>query len=137
MASRDAQEGNHRQLSIMIPAILVFLGGGLGSLCRYFIAIILPFNTFPKGTLTANVLSCLVLGVLIGFYSKEIINEHQRLFFMTGFCGGFSTFSTFSGELLQLYQSGHPLIALSYGLISIATGVIALIFGIYLSKVVY
>jgi CrcB protein len=118
----------------MISALLVFLGGGLGSLCRYLLAIVLPFDSFPKGTLAANLLSCLILGILIGLYSKQILNDYQRVFLMTGFCGGFSTFSTYNGEILQLYQSGHPLMAASYALLSVFIGIAAIIGGIYLSK---
>lgn len=118
----------------MIPALLVFIGGGLGSLCRYLLAVVLPFNSFPKGTFVANLLSCLILGLLIGLYSKQILNDYQRIFLMTGFCGGFSTFSTYNGEILQLYQTGHPLLAASYAVISVLIGIAAIIGGIYLSK---
>jgi len=88
--------------------VWVFLGGGLGSLCRYSIARLLaPWQAiFPYATLTANALSCIVLGAFVALALKSQISEPVKLFAMVGFCGGFSTYSTFTNETWQLLEGG-------------------------------
>ncbi|MCB0569306.1 MAG: fluoride efflux transporter CrcB [Phaeodactylibacter sp.] len=98
----------------MIPYVLVFLGGGLGSICRYGIAHLMSTWRlhFPLATLTANVVSCLLLGILAGLSLRELMPEHYKYLLMVGFCGGFSTFSTFTNENFALFQSGHAGLAM-------------------------
>lgn len=100
----------------MNTILAVFIGGGLGSLARFGIGRAIAFFTassFPLGTLLANVLSCLVLATALGFFSEKIFsNPALRFFILTGFCGGFSTFSTFSHETLGLLRSGNFLFAI-------------------------
>lgn len=91
--------------------VLVFLGGGLGSVVRYGIARALPATSgFPWATFTANSLSGLVLGAVLGILlaSPAPGGDRWRLLLVTGFCGGFSTFSTFSNDGLAMLQSGQP-----------------------------
>ncbi|MFT5764543.1 MAG: CrcB protein [Saprospiraceae bacterium] len=87
---------------------MVFIGGGLGSICRY--SIVRWTNSFegafPLATFIANALSCIVLGMLVGYFLKNGMEQNIRLLLVTGFCGGFSTFSTFSYETFDLFQSG-------------------------------
>jgi len=92
-----------------MPFVFVFLGGGFGSLCRYGIARLMePWETaFPYATLTANALSCIVLGVLIALAIKSELSESVKLFAVVGFCGGFSTYSTFTKETWQLIEGGN------------------------------
>ncbi|MFK8102185.1 MAG: fluoride efflux transporter CrcB [Saprospiraceae bacterium] len=99
----------------MYNYLLVFLGGGLGSICRFGIAQFLkPYAfIFPFATFLANALSCLVLGVLVGISLKAEVGNLHKLLLTTGFCGGFSTFSTFSNETLQLFQTGQTSHALA------------------------
>ncbi|MGD1846449.1 MAG: fluoride efflux transporter CrcB [Salibacteraceae bacterium] len=94
----------------------IFIGGGLGSLARYGVSVLtLQFfqGTFPLGTLLANFLSCLILGIgLWAGYHKLAGYAWVQPLLLVGFCGGFSTFSTFSNETLGLFRSGHSLLAL-------------------------
>jgi len=114
----------------MYNFILVFAGGGLGSLCRYGISrLMLTFTpNFPTGTLIANILSCILLGYLFGVAIKAGISDPAKLLWMTGFCGGFSTFSTFSLETFALLESGQ----IGYGLLNIAGSILVCLGCIYL-----
>lgn len=89
--------------------LYVFIGGGLGSVVRYLISIgVGSENDFPWATMIANVLSSLVLGIVIGLlHTSGTLDDKMRLMWVVGFCGGFSTFSTFSLENLHLLQSQH------------------------------
>ncbi|OAV43024.1 fluoride efflux transporter CrcB [Lewinella sp. 4G2] len=114
-----------------MPWLLVFLGGGLGSLCRYAISRLLPLAELAEGdipwaTLLANALACLLLGVLLALLAKEQLPKELSFLLVTGFCGGFSTFSTFSAELLSLLEAGHYGAALTYAAISLFTGLVAI-----------
>lgn len=91
--------------------LLVGLGGGLGSIARYLTS--LGIHRFwgrdlPLGTLTVNVLGCLIIGILSGLMiSRQAITPEFRLFFMVGVLGGFTTFSTFGYESVQLMIDGQ------------------------------
>jgi CrcB protein len=101
--------------------VLVFLGGGFGSLVRYGIS--LTINNlnikFPLATLMSNVVACFLIGAITAAATKGNLTDAQRLLLATGFCGGFSTFSTFSNETLQLAQNGQLLSALGNILLSL------------------
>lgn len=114
----------------MFNLLLIFLGGGLGSICRYAIGQNLTTeSSFPVATLVVNILACLVLGVLLGFQLKANLQQNHSLLLMTGFCGGFSTFSSFSGESLKLFQNNQASIALLYIGASIILGLLAVYIG--------
>lgn len=113
--------------------IYIFLGSGLGGITRYGISRLLPTSAFPMGTLTANILACLILGMITGYASgKELISENTRLFWTAGFCGGFSTFSTFSNETLSLMKTGNSGLAIFYIVASLVTCLLATYGGIML-----
>lgn len=109
----------------------VFFGGGLGALCRYGIAQVAskPNNGFPIGTFLANVISCIILGFLMSFLVDQEQGTRMRLLWMTGFCGGFSTFSTFSAENFELIQQGNYAMAFIYMLASFAVCVLCIFLG--------
>ncbi len=94
-------------------ALLVFLGGGLGSVVRFGISLLIRnFGwTFPLATLISNVTASFIIGVLTALTLKGILSDEQKMLWATGFCGGFSTFSTFSNETVHLFQSGNALTA--------------------------
>lgn len=121
----------------MLNFLMVFVGGGLGSLCRYGIGLWLPSSSeqaFPWATLVANISACIALGFLVGWMAKHPIQNHYKLLIGTGFCGGFSTFSTFSKETLALFQAQASLIAVLYLAISLFLGVLAIATGVWLSR---
>ena len=110
---------------------MVFVGGGLGSLARYGLARLLPAPELAAGempwpTLLANFLACLLLGCLLGYVSREALSRPLQLLLMTGFCGGFSTFSTFAGEAWLLGEEGFGGIAFAYVGLSLLLGIGAL-----------
>lgn len=102
----------------MKEALAIFIGGGLGSLARFGIGKWINQSVaspFPFGTLSVNMLACLVLGIIIGLAeTKQLLSPANRLFWAVGFCGGFSTFSTFSAETLYLFQKNQSSSALLY-----------------------
>ncbi|RMG56750.1 MAG: fluoride efflux transporter CrcB [Bacteroidetes bacterium] len=102
--------------------LAVFLGGGAGSLVRYGIArwVGPTPSGFPTATLLANLLACVVMGLAIHLFSRTLqLPESYRLMILVGFCGGFSTFSSFSLDTLTLLQKGEGLLAGLYVSLSV------------------
>jgi len=107
--------------------LYIFLGGGLGSVARFGLGKLagsLMVTSFPVGTLLANVLACLFLALLVvGINPQQEGNSWVQPLLIVGFCGGFSTFSTFSNETFQLLDQGNTFLAILNILISVAVGV--------------
>jgi len=96
--------------------LAVSIGGVLGCLLRWVLAMVLNryFPTLPPGTLAANLIGCYIIGVAVAFFATYPgLPPEWRLFFTTGFCGGLTTFSTFSLEMVTLLQTGRMLWAFS------------------------
>jgi CrcB protein len=111
--------------------LLIFLGGGLGSLARFGISMGVkqfPATTFPIATLLTNVLSCLVIGIALFFFASKLQDKNLYLFIVIGFCGGFSTFSTFSLETLELFRRGHVMIGAANVVVSVTLCILILAF---------
>jgi CrcB protein len=92
------------------------VGGMLGCLLRWCLAMFLNryFPTIPPGTLASNLIGCYIIGIAIAFFTTyPAFAPEWRLFITTGFCGGLTTFSTFSAEIVMLLQSGRTLWALA------------------------
>ena len=122
----------------MKQILLVFFGGGIGSILRFTISKAYNnyFQNFFLGTLLVNVLGCLVIGFVIGLSLKNnYLTQNQTLLLTTGFCGGFTTFSTFAFENNSFLKSGDLFYFSFYTLTSIVLGIAAVIFGLWLSKI--
>jgi CrcB protein len=122
----------------MQSLVVVFLGGGLGSVVRYSLGRwinTLHHQTFPWGTLVVNIIACFLLGLAVGLADhKQLFNPLTRLFWTIGFCGGFSTFSTFSHETLTLLQQGLTFQVLAYISLSLMLCVALTFIGIYIAQ---
>ncbi|GAB3733790.1 fluoride efflux transporter CrcB [Spirosoma lituiforme] len=96
---------------LMHPYMLVFLGGGLGSVLRYALGRLIPATLmnapFPTAILCVNLVASFVLGVIVGWATGRSAGEEARLLIGVGFCGGLSTFSSFSNDTIVLIQHGR------------------------------
>lgn len=121
----------------MKQVLLVFLGGGLGSVLRFIIGKYLnsPANGIPYGTFAANILGSLLIGIILGLAAKNnALNQSQTLLLATGFCGGFTTFSTFAYENHVFLKAGDFTSFAIYTIASFVIGFLAVFFGMFIVK---
>ncbi len=114
------------------------IGGGSGAVLRYLASELtskyFPKN-FPLATLLVNLAGCFVMGILMGLFLKNnVTNADAKLLLVTGFCGGFTTFSAFAYENLRLIQANNWSVAIIYTLISICAGLVFVWLGLLLTK---
>ena len=122
----------------MQAILLIFIGGGIGSLLRYglsrFVAGMV-ISAFPYGTFIVNMIGCFLIGFIV-FYTERYGSQAQpwRLFLVTGLCGGFTTFSSFSLENSQLITDHRVFLFLLYAGGSVLLGLLATYFGILAAR---
>jgi CrcB protein len=117
--------------------LLVFIGGGVGSSLRYILGKYLNSTQtgIPWGTFTANILGSLLIGIILGLAAKnDTLSQSQTLLLATGFCGGFTTFSTFAYENHVFLKAGDFTNFALYTIGSFIVGFLAVFLGMFLVK---
>ena len=116
--------------------LVVFLGGGLGSIARYALGKwFLPLGSgFPVGTFLVNVTGAFFLGFLFSWFQKNQLHCSVYLLLAVGFCGGFTTFSTFSLELMELWRSKQEFMMVLYLAMSLIFGFLFCVGGFILGN---
>lgn len=120
---------------------LIFIGGGIGSLCRYLLSRYITFNFFTAypflGTFLVNITGCLLIGFFVFYFTEGRFGAASlpwRLFLVTGLCGGYTTFSSFSFENIVLIENRQILTFLAYTFASLAVGFLATYAGILMAR---
>lgn len=111
--------------------ILVALGGALGAVCRFLISR-LADTSFPWGTLAVNLLGSFLIGLFVGFVNRGLLSPELKVLLVTGFCGAFTTFSTFANEAFTMLKMGDALCMAIYVGLSVALGIVAVYVGLRL-----
>jgi CrcB protein len=117
--------------------LLAGAGSFIGGSARFFISALLPTkdpSAFPYATCIVNLLGCLFIGILFGFFEKMNISESWKIFLMVGILGGFTTFSAFSLELMNLLRHGNWIGGCIYISTSVFLGLLATYSGFYLAN---
>lgn len=121
----------------MKQILLIFLGGGIGSVLRFIIGKHLnnPESGIPYGTFATNILGSLLIGFILGLAAKNgTLSSNQTLFLATGLCGGFTTFSAFAHENYVFLKSGDFISFALYTIASFVIGFLAVFFGMYVVR---
>ena len=123
----------------ILSVILVGLGGLIGSVLRYLIAVLYsrhsPSTAIPYGTLTVNIVGCLVIGIVYGLSERfHLLTPNWRLFLATGICGGFTTFSSFAYENVTMLQQSNYIGFAVYSISSFVLCLLAAFAGISIIK---
>src|SRR5574344_2195066 len=122
--------------TFMIVGIGSFFGGG----CRFLLSKVVQNMieySFPLGTMVVNILGCFLIGLFYGLFDRGgLMNPDFKMFLTVGFCGGFTTFSTFMNENFQLLKDGNFFYVALYVSISLFVGLLALYFGHLIIKMI-
>jgi len=121
----------------MKSVLIVFLGGGLGSIFRYFINLLIkdPEGHFPVNTFLINMIGSFLIGIIFGYLNENnYINNNVILFLVIGFCGGLTTFSSFTYDSYELISFGKIFYLIIYNFLSVIIGIALVFFGFWLSK---
>lgn len=122
----------------MKAILLIGFGGGIGSIFRYLVQLgvsKLVTVSFPFGTLFVNISGCFMIGLLYGFADKyAALTLEWRMFLITGLCGGYTTFSSFSYESISLFRQGIYTYFICYILLSVLVGLLATVAGAAIVK---
>ena len=125
----------------MKQLLLVGIGGGIGSMLRFLVSAVagrFVQGTFPIPTLLVNLSGCFLIGVLVGIFAQPpYADNNMRFLLITGFCGGYTTFSTFANETLLLIENQQVLMAIGYTLLSVILGVGLVWLGVLVSQAAY
>ena len=113
---------------MLLKLVWVAVGSAAGGVCRYLLSKAVSDHwaaAFPWGTFVVNMLGCLAIGLIYGLIDSGVhLSPELRLLLITGFCGGFTTFSTFVHENHLLFQSDHPLLLAAYAAASFFCGLL-------------
>ena len=110
--------------------LFVAAGGGIGAVLRYAMYLLVKPQSFPFTTLFINIAGSFLIGIILAYSLKENnFSENAKLFLATGICGGFTTFSAFSLENMQLLQAGKYNLAFIYIVASVVAGIVAAALG--------
>lgn len=119
--------------------LLVGAGGFLGSVSRFLASRLIQSNlpsAFPFGTFFVNITGCLLIGLIYGFSDRSsMLTPGWKMFLAAGFCGGFTTFSTFANENLALLRDGNFFHFAIYTGLSVFLGITATFFGVLITKI--
>src|SRR5258706_5530683 len=122
--------------SLLLVAIGSCIGGVSRFLCQQFVQKHFP-SSIPLGTLSVNIIGCFIIGVIYGLANKnDILSPELRMFIATGFCGGYTTFSSFAYENISLIQEGEFYYMGLYILLSLVIGFAAVYAGILFTKLI-
>jgi CrcB protein len=118
----------------MREVLLVGIGGGAGSIARYLVSrVITTGSGFPWATLTVNVVGSLAIGLAAGLFATRL-DDSLRIGLVVGFLGGFTTFSAFSAETVELVRSGSPALGVVNMAVSMLLGVAAAVIGVLVGE---
>ena len=118
-------------MKLFIKCLAVGIGGFLGSVLRYLLSEI-PVKqiNYPINTLITNIIGAVIIGMVISYADKTGMRPEKLLLLKTGFCGGLTTFSTFSYETFRLIEKGNLLLAGSYVILSVACSIVGVYLGL-------